>query len=190
MVGRNSPYNQIIYVRASVDDVEKVEEVGFLSGNDEKMAVYFHPLHDALDFIVRKKYKNCNKKGDDLEKYLAEQRDELIARCNIQAMTGLGMRGRTFPHAIIIIDEFQNNSQPSAQKMITRSGTDSKYILIGSQRQIDNPYITKYNNGLSVILDEASRPQEDIVMHAVCLKNVIRSKLADWAERIFSKDVI
>lgn len=189
MIGRNSPYNQIIYVRASVDDVEKVEEVGFLSGNDEKFAVYFHPLYDAIDFIVRKKYKNCNKKGDELEKYLAEQRDELIARCHIQAMTGLGMRGRTFPNSIIIIDEFQNNSQPSAQKMITRSGTNTKYILIGSQRQIDNPYITKYNNGLSVILDEASKPQEDIVMHAVCLKNVIRSKLADWAERIFSKDI-
>ena len=188
MITRNSPYNQIIYVRASVDDVEKVEEVGFLSGNDEKFAVYFHPLYDAIDFIIRKKYKNCNKKGDDLEKYLAEQREELIERCNIQPMTGLGMRGRTFPHAIIIIDEFQNNSQPSAQKMITRSGTDSKYILIGSQRQIDNPYITKYNNALSVILNESSKPQTGIVMHAVCLKNVIRSKLADWAERIFSKD--
>lgn len=71
--------------------------------------------------------------------------------------------------------------------MITRSGTDSKYILIGSQRQIDNPYITKYN-ALSVILNESSKPQTGIVMHAVCLKNVIRSKLADWAERIFSKD--
>ena len=98
------------------------------------------------------------------------------------------MRGRTFPDSIVIIDEVQNNSRPSLQKMITRSGNNTKYILIGSQRQIDNPYITKYNNGLSVILDEASKPQDKISINAVELKNVIRSRLADWAESIFSKD--
>ena len=189
MVGRNSPYKQIIYVRASVDDVEKVEEVGFLSGNDEKMAVYYNPLHDALDFIVRQKYKNTPKKGAELEKYLEEQRTELISRCNITAMTGLGMRGRTFPNAIVIIDEFQNNSQPSAQKMITRAGDNTKYILIGSQRQIDNAYITKYNNALSVVLDEAAKPQTDVTIHAVQLNKVVRSKLTDWAEKVFSKEM-
>jgi len=188
MIGKNTPYTKLVYVRASVDDVEKAEEVGFLSGNKEKMDVYFHPFYDTLDFIIRKKYKNCNKKGEELEQYLEEQKQEFMTKYNVELLTGLGMRGRTFPDSIVIIDEVQNNSRPSLQKMMTRSGNSTKYILIGSQRQIDNPYITKYNNGLSVILDEASRPQEKISIHAVELKNVIRSRLADWAESVFSKD--
>ena len=181
-------YKSIKYVRASVDDVEKSEEVGFLSGNDEKMAVYFHPFHDALDRIVRTKYKNTPKKGADREAYFAEMKLELIAKYNIELLTGLGMRGRTLDNSVLVIDEFQNNSQPSGQKMITRSGTDTKVILVGSQRQIDNTYITKYNNALAVVLEEAAKEQSDVQIHAVQLHKVIRSRITDWAEKVFTKE--
>lgn len=187
-MNQNNNYKQILYVRASVDDVEKAEEVGFLSGNDEKMAVYYSPLHDSIDFIVRSKYKNSRKKGQELEDYISEKKQEFMNKYNIQFMTGLGMRGRTFPDSVVIIDEFQNNSQSSAQKMITRAGNNTKYILIGSQRQIDNAYITKYNNALSVVLDAAAKPSSTVRLHAINLRKVVRSKLTDWAESLFSKE--
>lgn len=189
LIQQNNLYKQIFYIRASVDDVEKAEEVGFLSGNDEKMAVYFHPLEDALDVIVRQKYKNNKRKGQEFEDFISEQKQNLVAKYNIQKLTGLGMRGRTFHDAILIFDEFQNNSQPSAQKMLTRVGANTKCIIIGSQKQIDNPYITKYNNALSVILDEASKPTDEIRVHGITLHKVVRSKLTDWAETIFSKEI-
>ena len=187
MANKHTPYNQIIYIRASIDDVEAVEEVGFLSGNDEKFAVYFHPLYDSLDYIVRQKYKGNPRKGAEFEDYVKEKTNELIAEYNIQALTGLGMRGRTFNNAIIIIDEVQSQSQSSLQKMMTRPGKNTKLIIMGSNRQIDNAYVTKYNNGFSVLLNEAAKPQSLVRLHAITLSKVVRSPLADWSELVFTK---
>ena len=84
----------------------------------------------------------------------------------------------------------QGQSKASLQKMLTRIGKDCKVIIIGSQRQIDNQYVTKFNNGLSVLMNEATKPQPLIHLHAVNLSKVIRSNMAEWAENIFSKDLL
>ena len=188
LVKGNNSYNNIIYVRASIDDVEKAEEVGFLSGNDEKFAVYFHPLTDALEHIVRSKLVKKNLKGDQLETAVINGIDEAKLKYNITTMTGLGMRGRTITNSIIIIDEVQGQSKASLQKMLTRVGKDCKVVVIGSQKQIDNNYVTKYNNGFSVLLNETTKPQNLIRMHAISLSKVVRSPMADWSELIFTKD--
>lgn len=188
IIGRNNPYQSIIYVRASIDDVEKSEEVGFLSGNDEKFAVYFHPLMDSLEHIVRSKHKDSKHKGTEFESIVQAKIQELLEKTPITPMTGLGMRGRTFTNAIVIIDEVQGQSKASLQKMLTRIGKDCKVIIIGSQKQIDSPYVTKFNNGLSVLLNETTKPQNLVRLHAVSLSKVVRSPMSDWAENIFTKD--
>jgi PhoH-like ATPase len=104
----------------------------------------------------------------------------------IEAMIGLGLRGRTFSDTVAIIDEAQNMSKASLQKVLTRFGKNCKVIVIGSNRQIDNPYITKYTNGLSVVLDAATKQTSTINMHVVPLTKVLRSDIAEWAENIFS----
>ncbi|MGD8305289.1 MAG: PhoH family protein [Ignavibacteria bacterium] len=184
---KKGEYGSITYIRASVDDVPKEEEVGFLSGNDEKMAVYLHPVHDTLDFLVRSRYKDSKRKGKEYEDFIESAIDEMKIKYNITAMTGLGMRGRTFSNTIAIIDEAQNMSKSSLQKVLTRFGKDCKIIIVGSNRQIDNPYVTKYTNGLSVILDACTKPQEKIQLHAVPLTKVVRSDIAEFAEKVFSK---
>ena len=180
-------YSSITYIRASVDDVDKVEEIGFLSGNDDKLAVYLHPLEDTLDFLVRSNHKDSKVKGADYEDMISEKVEKLRADCRIQGMIGLGMRGRTFTDTVAIIDEVQNMSKASLQKVLTRFGKDCKIILIGSNKQLDNPYITKYTNGLSVVLDACKRPHPTVRMHAITLTKVLRSPVAEWAENIFSK---
>jgi len=190
LIGRNNPYRSIIYVRASIDDVEKAEEVGFLSGNEEKFSVYFHPLRDSLEYIVRSNNKNSKKRGLELEKHIQDEVQQLINTTPIIPLTGLGMRGRTFTNSIIIVDEVQGQSKASLQKMLTRVGKDCKVIVIGSQKQIDNPYVTKFNNGLSVLLNQTTKPQSLITQHAVSLSKVVRSPMAEWSENIFSKDII
>jgi PhoH-like ATPase len=187
LVRQNSPYNSITYIRASIDDVDNVEAVGFLSGNEEKFAVYLHPLDDALDFIARNRNKGSKLKGDAFEKKISEDIDKIKSDCNIQGMTGLGMRGRTFSNTVAIIDEVQGQSKASLQKMLTRFGKDCKIIIIGSNKQIDNPYVSKYNNGLSVILEESSKGTNEINIHAVELGTIVRSPLAEWSERIFTE---
>lgn len=182
-------YNQLIYIRNSINDEDANEAVGFLSGNDEKFAVYLHPLNDTLELISRNKCKDSKLKGKELEDKVQEGIDKLISECNIQAMTALGLRGRTFNNSVIILDEAQNASPASMQKILTRVGKSCKVIVIGSNRQIDNAYITKHNNGLSILLDATRQVFDSIKIHAVDLQKVVRSSTAEFAEKLFSKDL-
>lgn len=179
-------YSSITYIRSSVDDVDKAEEIGFLSGNDEKVQVYLHPLDDTLDFLARSNHKDSKLKGQDYEDMISEKVAEMKARYRITGMIGLGMRGRTFTDTIAIIDECQNMSKSSLQKVLTRFGKNCKIILCGSNRQIDNPYITKYTNGLSTVLAACRVPSDLIKLHAVPLNRVLRSNITEWSEKIFS----
>lgn len=187
MINRNNSYESILYIRASVNDVPNEEEVGFLPGLEEKFAVYYHPIKDALDHIARKKLSASKLKGEDLEAAVVEEVDKLIAKHRIQCMTGLGMRGRNFTNCIAIIDEVQGQSKASLQKMLTRFGKGCKVIIVGSQRQIDNKFLTKFNNGLSVLLDDCATESHLIKKFAINLRKVVRSPLAEWAEHLFSK---
>lgn len=188
LVKSNSIYKSIIYIRNSIDDYGSTEEeIGFLSGNDDKLAVYLQPLWDTLDTIVRSNYKDSKHKGDILETKVEEKREELIEKCNIQGIIGLGLRGRTFDNSIIIIDEAQNIPKTTMQKILTRVGKQCKVIVIGSNKQIDSRFINKFTNGLSVLLDACAKPSPNaIVAHAVTLNKVVRGKIADWAEHLFS----
>ena len=191
LVRIKSPYNSILYVRASINDVEDIEEVGFLPGSaDEKNAVYFHPLYDSIDHIVRAKYgKDKRVKGKELEKKVEEETEKLIEDYHIETLTGLGLRGRTFTDSVIIIDEVQGQSKSSLQKMLTRFGKNCKIILIGSNNQIDNPQMTKFTNGLSVILNDCANTVGDgINKHVVPLHKIVRSAFAEYAEKLFSKE--
>ena len=98
------------------------------------------------------------------------------------------MRGRTFTDTVVIIDEVQGMSKSSLQKVLTRFGKNCKIILVGSNNQIDNPNMTKFTNGLSVILNDCATVLGDgINKHVVPLQRVVRSNFAEYAERLFSK---
>lgn len=180
-----TPYESIHYIRASVDDVDKAEEIGFLAGNDEKLAVYLHPLEDTLDFIARIRLKASKLRGEELELKVLETVEKVRKQCNINAMIGLGMRGRTFTNTVAIIDEAQNMSKASLQKVLTRFGKDCKILIIGSNNQIDNAYLNKYTNGLSTILDACTKTHDSVKLSAVSLPRVVRGNIAEFAENLF-----
>ncbi len=182
-------YESITYVRTSVDDVEKEEQIGFLSGNNEKVEVYIRPLEDTLDFIARNRLKNSKDKKDEekFEEKVLETIEKLRSRCRIKGIITLGMRGRTLRNTVFIVDEVGNFSKSSLQKVLTRVGEGCKVILIGSNNQIDNSYLNKYTNGLSVILDACKKTQPPkIKLHAVSLQKVVRGPIAEFAEDIFT----
>ena len=188
LVKSNSPYDSIMYIRNSVDDVgSKDEEIGFLSGNDEKLGVYLHPLQDSLNTIIRAKYANSKLKGAELEAYLDEQRQKLVGDCRIQGMIAIGTRGRTFTNSIIIIDEAQNISKATMVKLLTRVGKNCKVIVIGSLKQIDSAYLNKYTSGLTTLLDACTYQHDDVGVCAVPLSKVVRGKITAFAEKVFSK---
>lgn len=182
-------YDNIVYMRNTVDDYgEKDEEVGFLSGNTEKFAVYLGPLKDTLDFMVRDKLKAKKIKGKELEDAVTTKIKEMTTKYNIQDMVALGTRGRTFSDSVIIIDEAQNIGHATMQKLISRIGKNCKVIVIGSNRQIDSKYLTKWNNGMSILLGYCKKPgfSTDVGIFAINLEKTVRSKIAKFAEELFS----
>jgi len=189
LVKTNTPYNSILYIRASINDVEQIEEVGFLKGNaEEKNSVYFYPLYDSLNFMAKQKLGKSKLKGAELEQRMEDQVQKYIDDYGIITLTGLGMRGRTFSDTVVIIDEVQGMSKASLQKVLTRFGKNCKIILVGSNNQIDNPNMTKYTNGLSVILNDCATRLGGVNKHVVPMHKVVRSTFAEYAEKLFSKD--
>lgn len=186
LMDTSNRYESITYIRNTVDDVANSdEEIGFLGGNDEKMAVYLEPFYDTLSTIVRMNNKFTSK-GSLLEEAVTSKVDNLVNSYNMSAIVALGLRGRTLDNSIIIVDEAQNISKATMQKILSRVGKNSKVIVIGSLRQIDSKYLTKYTSGLSVLLDASKRTDLPINMNAVSLHKVVRGPVTEFAEQIFS----
>lgn len=186
LVGSNTPYTNIVYIRNSVDDVgERDEEIGFLSGNDEKVKGYLYPFYDTLDSIVRKTIKTKSK-SEDIELLVQEGIAKLMGKYQMQAIIALGTRGRTFDNSIIIIDEGQNLGKNTMQKLLTRIGKNCKLIIIGSLKQIDSKYLNKFTSGLSIILASTLHTYSGVTIAGVSLTKVVRGPITEWAENLFS----
>ena len=182
-------YTSIVYLRSPTNDESPGEDIGYISGNEEKYAMYLGPMEDTVDFIVRQSIKKkSNEKSVEYEQRVDYAIEKLKTDCNMESLITTGLRGRTLHNCIVIKDEWQNASQATAQKVITRIGKDCKVIVTGSQNQIDSKYVTKYNNGLAVLMGEARERKisTDINMFAIELKKVVRSDMALFGEELFT----
>lgn len=185
---KDKKFSKIVYIRNSIESIDRGEDIGYLSGNEEKLAIYNHPLYDSLEYIVRKRLEHSNenksrKQTIDSVKIKTEVQ-ELIQKYDITTMWIGELRGRTISDAIVIADEFQNFSAKSALLLLSRLDKDCKIVVIGSVRQIDNPYINKYNNALTILL-ESIRVKQNINTWAGELTNVVRGPITEFAESIF-----
>src|SRR5690554_6520168 len=59
------------------------------------------------------------------------------------------IRGRSFQHSLIIIDESQNLTPHQIKTIITRAGNGSKVTCPGNLAQIDTPYLNPLSSGLA-----------------------------------------
>ncbi len=190
---KRKDYQRILYIRNSIESLAKGEEVGFLSGNTEKFEIYNFPLFDTLAYIAAKMLKNSNEnkpgKGEFItEDKISEKVEELVAKYQIETMWSGGARGRTISNAVVIIDEAQNMANSTMQLVLSRMDASCKVIILGSNRQIDNQYITKYTNGLTSLLNSTKDIHAEVNLFAVELKKVLRGPITAFAERVFSKD--
>lgn len=189
---RKKEYSKIVYIRNSIESVDKGEEVGFLSGNDEKFQIYNHPLMDSIEYIVRSEMKKSinNKahgKGSDITPAVIQDKvEDTIARYAIETMWNGELRGRTLSDAVVIIDEAQNMSNKTLQLVLTRIDSSCKVIVLGSNRQIDNFYINKHTNGLSTLLNSTQKKYDGINVFSIQLDKVLRGPITEWAEKVFT----
>ena len=176
-------YDKIVYVRNSIKSLDKGAEVGFLAGNDEKFRIYNMALYDTLEFISKKHLKKSENK--EKQESIISKIEELKSKYCIETLWPGEARGRTLSGSIVIMDEWQNSSEKTTQLILSRLDESCMAIIIGSNRQIDNLYLNKYNNGLTTLLKQTSQAHTELKMFAIELEKAVRGKFAEFTERIF-----
>ncbi|MDT0635432.1 PhoH family protein [Spectribacter hydrogenooxidans] len=161
-------YREIVMTRVTVP---VGDDIGFLPGTEEeKMTPWMGALMDNLEVLTG------NQEGSDWER--AATNELLAKRIKIRSVNF--MRGRTFLHRYIILDEAQNLTPKQMKTLITRAGPGSKIVCLGNLAQIDTPYLTETTSGLTNVVDRF-RGWE----HAghITLARGERSRLADYASQ-------
>jgi len=176
-------YDKIVYVRNSIESLDKGAEVGFLAGNDEKFRIYNMALYDTLEFIAKKHLKKSENR--EKQESITSKIEELKAKYCMETLWPGEARGRTLSSSIVIMDEWQNSSEKTTQLILSRLDESCMAIIIGSNRQIDNLYLNKYNNGLTTLLKQTSQTHSELKMFAIELEKAVRGKFAEFTERIF-----
>ena len=182
-------YQKIIYIRNSIESLDKGEDIGYLPGFEEKFRIYNHPLMDSLNYIVRSEHKRKKSSKafyEELEEGEINARVEMmINNYGIETMWVGEMRGRTLSNSFIIVDEAQNMSNKTMLMVLSRIDNSCKVVILGSNLQIDNFYVNKYTNALTTLLRSTKNRQELIKIFAIKLKKVLRGNITQWAEEIF-----
>jgi PhoH-like ATPase len=159
-------FREIIMTRVTVP---VGEDIGFLPGTEEeKMTPWMGALMDNLEVLTH------NDVGGDWVR--AATHDLLQHRIKIRSLNF--MRGRTFLNRYLIIDEAQNLTTKQMKTLITRAGPGSKVICLGNLGQIDTPYLTETNSGLTNAVD---RLRDWAHSGHITLIRGERSRLADYA---------
>ncbi len=177
---KKGKFNKITYIRRTIISGDSFDEIGFLPGSqDEKLRGYLHPLRDNIEMLI----KNRNKKK---KKWTADEIADAIQNFenefNIEYQYEGHLRGRNLD-SIIILDEAQNDSIANIKTILSRVREGSKVIIIGSTRQIDHPYLNKYNNALTFMKKQCNT-YDPIRIQGWKMDKVERGKIVDWVESL------
>ena len=128
-------------------------DIGFLPGDmEDKMEQWLLPFWNNIEYIssinndAGKRKFSKEKLNMLLDK---EARKELI-----QILPITYMRGSSISNAYIIIDEAQNTTPNEMKTIITRIGEGSKLVLTGDIEQIDDRFLSKECNGLTMAVQK------------------------------------
>ena len=142
------------------------KDIGFLPGTlNEKMAPWLAPIVD-----------NFRNQFGDLSYF-----DLMMDKGTIDIAPLSYIRGRSFNDAIIIVDEAQNATVHELKTVITRTGKNSKIVLLGDIEQVDLPYVNKFSNGLTIVIEKLK--EENLTGH-VHFEKGYRSELANAAAKL------
>lgn len=129
-----------IYVFKS--NYEIGNELGFLPGMlDEKIELYFKPIQQLIGKLIKNRRLP--------EKVFDEKNKFGLNKDYIEFLPINYMRGANIEDSVVIMEEIQNLSRSEIRTMLTRLDDNVKCICCGDISQIDNPYLSKENNGMN-----------------------------------------
>jgi len=164
---RSQEITKIIITRPAVSVDEKH---GFLPGTlNEKMEPWTRPIFDVFE-----EYYGLIETAKMLEDGVIE-------------IAPLGfMRGRTFKHAYVIVDEAQNCTVDQMKMVLTRLGERSSIVVTGDLRQHDRGF---EKNGLLDFLDRLIKnPSLSLEVCKFGREHVERDELVAEVLRIYGED--
>jgi len=146
------------------------EDIGFLPGTEaEKMEPWLGAITDNLEAL----HYGDENTSSSIE-YVLESTPLQFKSLNY-------IRGRSFQHSLILIDESQNLTPHQIKTIVTRSGSGSKVICLGNLSQIDTPYLSATSSGLTYLTERFKDFQYG---GNIQLQGVPRSVLAEYAESV------
>lgn len=161
----NKQYRHIIATR-STQNLD--EDIGFLPGTEaEKMEPWLGAITDNLEALH----------ADDENS--PSSIDYILQKVPLQFKSLNYIRGRSFQHSFIMIDECQNLTPHQVKTIITRAGTGSKVVCLGNLAQIDTPYLNAISSGLTYLIERMKGFPYGGTVH---LQGSPRSALAEYAE--------
>ena len=79
--------------------------------------------------------------------------EELTERDKLSLEAVTYLRGRSLHGTFVLVDEAQNLEPTTLKTILTRVGEGTKVVFTGDTSQIDAPYLSEYNNAVSVLID-------------------------------------
>ena len=157
VLDERTEYHKLIIVRSAV----ATRDIGFLPGNEEeKLAIYEAPYISICNelFHVKKSYENLKKLD------------------YVQFVSSSFLRGITFDHSIVLVDEVQNFSTEELHTVMTRIGYKSKIVFAGDMAQND---LTKTNRDKSGMGDfvKILKTLDEFAMIKFTTDDIVRSDL-------------
>lgn len=186
MDNNKDKYSKIVYIRKTVISGNKDDELGFLPGDlSEKMNGYTQPMESSIKKLMMNKAKKKLTKEE-----LEEQISKFKERYEVEYVYSGHLRGDTFDEGtIIVLDESQNWDRSTMKTIISRTGENCLLLVMGSNNQIDTPYLGKANNALTFMMGQVGKENSsDVVIKGCNLTNVVRSKVSEWADIAFDRD--
>lgn len=167
LVLKKDPKIKKIIIVKSVTTL-KEEEVGFLKGSlaDKLEPVMYSFSGNFEKLLGREIFESMKIEGFIEEKPIAY------------------VRGITIDNAIVIIDEIQNISIDNLRTLLTRIGENSKYVLLGDEKQIDLK--DKSKSSLKIAMNKFEK-FEDFGIVRLGKEDVVRHRLINIIESVFDE---
>lgn len=159
-IKKTHQFDRLIYIRNNIE-VAGSKPLGALPGEQEdKLMPYIMPLADIL--------------GDE----------EMVRQCiedgTIEPVHIGYLRGRSFNHSIIFVDEGENLTTDMVKLIIARCGEGSEVWFMGDESQTDSD-IFKKNNGIAALIHSL---KGDPLFGTVKLEKTERGEIAELANKI------
>ena len=144
------------------------EDIGYLPGTEaEKMEPWLGAITDNLEALHNE------------DENAPSSVDYILQKVPLQFKSLNYIRGRSFQHSLILIDECQNLTPHQIKTIITRAGSGSKVICLGNLSQIDTPYLSPISTGLTYLVERFKDFEHG---GTITLQGSPRSILAEYAE--------